>query len=116
MARIDTKIKSYQQIILKILQDEARDFALQPELHDHIIADTQRNHFQLLRIGWIEDDRILQILIHFDISPDGKIWIQENLTDLAVDDELQKRGIPASDIVLGMHPPSYRQFTTFAES
>ena len=66
-------------------------------------------------VGWVDDDRILQILIHIDIKEDGKVWIQENVTELPVDEELLKRGVPASDIVLGMHPPSYRQFTEFAE-
>lgn len=109
-------IENYRNIILELFQEEMRDFALQPELQDHIIADTERNHFQLLRIGWVEDDRILQILIHIDIKPDGKVWIQENLTETAIDEELVKRGIPASDIVLGLTPPAYRKFTEFAKS
>lgn len=116
MGGVNKKIEKYQNAIIEILRAEARDFSLQPELQDHIITDKAHNHYQLLRIGWVDDDRILQILIHIDIKSDGKVWIQENLTALAVDDELLKRGIPASDIVLGMHPPSYRQFTEFAES
>lgn len=109
------KIKTYQNIILAILQSEARDFSIQPKLNDHIIADRAHNHFQLLRIGWDDDDRILQILIHIDIKENGKVWIQENVTELPVDKELVRRGVPASDIVFGMNPPSYRPFTAFAE-
>lgn len=116
MEGVNNKIESYQQIIIDILISEAREFSLQPELEDQVIADLERNHFQLLRIGWVDDDRILQILIQIDIKPDGKIWLQENQTELRLDDELLKRGIAASEIVLGMHPPSYRQFTEFAES
>lgn len=116
MGGVNNNFEQYQRAIIDILQTEARDFSIQPELQDHIITDKKHNHYQLLRIGWVDDDRILQILIHIDIKPDGKVWIQENLTELAVDDELVKRGVPASDIVLGMHPPSYRKFTEFAES
>ena len=116
MERVKKKIEKYQKAITEILQAEARNFSLQPELQDHIVTDKEHNHFQLLRIGWVDDDRILQILIHIDIKPDGKVWIQENLTELAVDDELVKKGVPPTDIVLGMHPPSYRKFTEFAES
>lgn len=116
MEGINNKIESYQQIIIDILTSEVREFSLQPELEDQVIADLKRNHFQLLRIGWVDDDRILQILIQIDIKPDGKIWLQENQTELRLDEELLKEGIPASEIVLGMHPPSYRQFTEFAES
>ena len=115
MEGINKKIKAYQQHIIAILASEALDFPLQPELEDQVIADLERNHFQLLRIGWVDDDRILQILIQIDIKPDGKIWLQENQTELRLDDELLKKGVPASDIVLGMQPPSYRQFTEFAE-
>lgn len=116
MGGINKKTEKYQQAIIEILQAEARDFSLQPELQDHVITDIAHNHFQLLRIGWVGDGRILQVLIHIDIKADGKVWIQENLTELAVDSELAKRGVPATDIVLGMHPPSYRRFTEFAES
>lgn len=116
MGGIKKKSERYRQIIAEILKSEARDFPDQSELEDQVILDWANDHYQLLRIGWLDDDRILQILIHVDIKPDGKVWIQETLTELALDDELVKRGIPASEIVLGMHPPSYRQFTEFAES
>ncbi|NBC05656.1 MAG: hypothetical protein GVY26_00505 [Bacteroidetes bacterium] len=31
-------------------------------------------------------------------------------------DELLKKGIPATDIVLGFHPPELRKFTGYAEA
>lgn len=110
------KIKQYQSILLEILEQERSDYTgtRYQELEDQIIADLERNHFQLIRVGWADDTRCLDIKLQFDIKPDGKIWIQENLTDTAVDDELLKRGVPATDIVLGMQPPSYRQFSEFA--
>ena len=116
MDKMKEKIEHYRKIVLDILESAARPFPLQPELADLVIADNTRNHFQLLRMGWVENDRILQILMHLDIKADGKVWIQENTTELAVDDELVKRGIPHEDIVLGMHPPSYRTFSEFADS
>lgn len=108
------KVAYYQQILLEILEQEAADFAHQPELEDQVIADTVRNHFQLVRTGWVDGERIHDILIQFDIKPDGKIWIQENLTEARVDDELLKRGVPKTDIVLGLQPPEYRKYTEFA--
>lgn len=116
MDRLENKKSKYQAHIIDILQSLSQEFKLQSELADIIIADTENGHFQLLRLGWIEDDRILQILVHFDLKEDGKIWIQENVTELAVDEELLKKGVPSSDIVLAMHPPIYRQFTAFAEA
>jgi hypothetical protein len=116
MDQLIEKKQQYQKYILEILQSLAEEFKFQQELKDFVIADTENGHFQLLRIGWIDDDRILQILAHFDVAEDGKIWIQENTTSLAVDEELLKKGVLASDIVLAMHPPIYRQFTDFAEA
>lgn len=114
MAELTEKIARYQEVLLSILEQEADTFPLQPELEDQIIADTVRNHFQLVRTGWVKGSRIHEVLLQFDIKPSGKIWIQANLTELHVEDELMKRRVPASDIVLGVQPPEYRQFTSFA--
>lgn len=116
MAQSLKKIEEYQEVIVSILKEEVREFPLQPELKDYVLVDKENRHYQLLRLGWVEDDRILQVLIHMNIHEDGKIWIQENLTELAVDEELLKKGVPAKDIVLGLQPPAYRQFTAYASS
>jgi len=110
------KIKKYQKILLDILEQEKTEYSgiNYQELEDQVIADLARNHFQLIRVGWADNTRCLDIKLQFDIKPDGKIWIQENLTDTAIDDELLKRGVPPTDIVLGMQPPAYRQFTEYA--
>ena len=116
MATLSEKIKTYQDILVALLHDHAREH-LNPdasELEDLIIADRERNHFQLMRLGWLRDERIENLLLHFDIKPDCKIWIQANWTDERVAEELVHRGIPPSDIVLGLQPPSYRQYTEYA--
>ncbi|MFN0174676.1 MAG: element excision factor XisI family protein [Saprospiraceae bacterium] len=114
MATIKEKIKNYQQLLIGLLQDYAREHSGNPEMEDQILADTDRNHFQLIRLGWDKDDRIENILLHFDIKPDGKIWIQSNWTETRVAEELLRRGVSKSDIVLGMQPPTYRQYTEYA--
>jgi len=116
MAALSEKIKTYQDIVVALLQDHAQEH-LNPdarELEDQVIADRENNHFQLMRIGWLHDDRIENLLMHFDIKPDGKIWVQANSTDERVAEELVHRGIPPTDIVLGLQPPSYRQYTEYA--
>ena len=114
MATLNEKIKTYQQLLIGLLQEYAREHTGNPEMEDQILADTDRNHFQLIRIGWDKDDRVESILLHFDIKPDGKIWIQSNWTETRVAEELLRRGVSKSDIVLGMQPPSYRQYTEYA--
>jgi hypothetical protein len=79
-----------------------------------LIFDTERDHYQLMNVGWQQGiHRVYGTVIHIDIK-DGKLWIQWDGTDDAVAEELVERGIPKSDIVIGFHMPYKRQFTEFA--
>ncbi|WP_277884337.1 element excision factor XisI family protein [Nostoc parmelioides] len=44
----------------------------------------------------------------------GKIWVEEDSTDLGIVDDLLAAGIPKTDIILGFHHPSKRALTEFA--
>lgn len=44
---------------------------------------------------------------------DGKIWLQQNLTDQNPAEELTKSGVPREDIILGLHPPYKRKYTDY---
>jgi hypothetical protein len=50
--------------------------------------------------------------MHFDIK-NGKIWLQQNLTDQNPADELVEMGVPREDIVLNLQPPYKRQYTDY---
>ena len=110
---MDKKIKKYQQILEAFLQEEA-DSKTIPGIEFQVITDTRNNHFQLVETGWFEKQFIHSVIFHFQIKPDGKIWLLANNTDVLVAEELVKKGVPASDIVIGFHPESVRQFTGFA--
>ena len=108
------KLTTYGNYIVEILESYLHP-GLDSPIHEHLIIDREHHHYQFMREGWVEKNTFqMGIVLHFSIKPDGKIWIQENQTDVAIDDELLKRGVPAKDIVLGMQPPAYRQFTEFA--
>ncbi|MBV9388892.1 MAG: XisI protein [Chroococcidiopsidaceae cyanobacterium CP_BM_ER_R8_30] len=73
------------------------------------IFDRQSDRYQLLCQGWIAGEkRIFYPVIHIEIIQ-GLIWIQHNQSDLDIGESLSSRGIPKSQIVLGLHPPSIRQ-------
>ncbi len=114
MVSLKSRIKKYQKILLAILEEQKRDFPKEKEMEEQVVADTVRNHFQLVRTGWIGDDRFNDIIMQFEIKPDGKIWIQSNWTEVQLDVELIKKGVLTSNIVLGMQPPAYRQFSDYA--
>lgn len=108
------KTLEYQQILQSFLEEcAATPYSRQPELKKQIIADTERNHFQLMTVGWYNDTYTCKITFHFDII-EGKVWIQENNTELQIADELIDRGVLKSDIVMGFYPPYARAYSGFA--
>ncbi|WP_414576725.1 XisI protein [Anabaena sp. CCY 9402-a] len=80
---------------------------------DHLILDEQRDQYLWLRCGWDAKKRVQHIILYLQIQ-NGKIWVEEDSTNLAVVDDLLAAGIPKTDIILGFHHPSKRAFTEFA--
>ena len=61
-------------------------------------------------IGWEELKHVYHCFIHIDIK-DGKIWIQRNMTEDDLAQDLIEMGVAKEDIVLGLHPPYKRPLT-----
>ncbi|CCH56631.1 FdxN element excision controlling factor protein [Fibrisoma limi BUZ 3] len=109
------KRERYRQILLDLLQQWAAYTPVNlSEAEGQIIADLQRDHFQLVRLGWQGDAFVHNTVFHFDIKEDGKIWIQANWTDTDIAADLVSRGVEKNDIVLGFQPPRYRPYTGYA--
>ncbi|MEB3281197.1 MAG: element excision factor XisI family protein [Lyngbya sp.] len=47
---------------------------------------------------------------------EGKVWVEEDSTNLCVVDDLLSEEIPKNQIVLGFHHPSKRGLTEFAST
>ena len=85
-----------------------------PGLSRQVIADREGNHFQLVTVGWRDGQRFVYIVaFDFDIL-DGKIWIQQNNTEMLVADELGELGIPKSEFVIGFRPEYMRGLAGYA--
>ena len=97
------KLTKYRQILCQYLEDFARD---DPEAN--LIFDEKRDRFLVMHVNWRNDYRIYGCAIHLDLI-DGKVWIQNNSTEIYVNRELIKRGISEEDIVLGFRSPSVRK-------
>jgi hypothetical protein len=103
------KLIKYKAILSDFVEELAQaPFSVQLGLENQAITDTIHNHFQVITLGWDKDKFVFDIILHFDIK-DGKVWIQQNWTDLLLDEELQKRGIERQDIVVGFLPPYARE-------
>ena len=108
------EMKVYEQIILDVLQAERIERSAN-QVQDLVLADKESHHYQLLRTGWETNEYFVnKIIFHFHISDNGKIWLLANNTDVPITDELIKRGVPVSDIVLGFHPEKYSAYSGFA--
>ncbi|MFN0035808.1 MAG: XisI protein [Saprospiraceae bacterium] len=108
------KIEKYQQIILELLEEYAAIPSSYPtSLRDEVVADTVRNHFQLITLGWEGARFVYEVVFHFDIL-DDKVWIQQNNTEANLAEELVERGIPKSDVVIGFQPLAVRAMTDYA--
>jgi hypothetical protein len=105
------KIEQYRQLVQEVLQGRVWQ---RPDVETQTIFDTERDHYQLVNVGWRQQEhRVYGTLIHIDIR-NGKIWIQWDGTEESVAEELAARGVPKSDIVLGYQMPFKRQFTEYA--
>ena len=66
--RLAGKVKSYQNIITTLLGEYASIPPSYPTtLRDELIIDTQRNHFQLITVGWKGSQFVHEAIFHLDI-------------------------------------------------
>lgn len=107
------KLIHYRSIIQEILDEYSQYRPKYGQVDVEQIADTTRDHYQLITVGWNGNERIHGCLFHLDIK-DGKIWIQHDGTEDGIANKLVERGVPKTDIVLAFHTPFRRQFTEFA--
>ncbi len=106
------KVAQYRECVQRLLSQYAKDDVSDDEIEVQLIFDTERDHYQWMNVGWHEFNRIYRCIVHFDIK-NGKIWLQQNLTDLNPAEELIEMGVPREDIVLGLQPPYKRQYTDY---
>ncbi|BAY14573.1 hypothetical protein NIES21_03300 [Anabaenopsis circularis NIES-21] len=106
------KIAKYREYIQTLLTNYANDDVSNEQVETQLIFDTERDHYQWMNVGWQQFNRVYRCVIHLDIK-NGKIWLQQNLTDQNPAEELVKMGVPKDDIVLGLQPPYKRQYTDY---
>lgn len=104
-------LKKYQKAILDVLEEYAAITSpFMPDVENKVIADTRNHHYQLIRMGWYKDRHVHYTVFHFDLV-DGKVWVQENRTDVRIDKELIAHGVAPKDIVSGLQHPVLKEIT-----
>ncbi len=109
------KLEVYRQAVCEVLSEYGNYKPVNAEVEVQTIFDTERDHYQIVSVGWQDNRRVHTCTIHIDIKPECKVWIQLNNTDLQLADELMEHGVAREDIVLGFHSAYMRQFTEFAK-
>jgi hypothetical protein len=108
-------LENYRRWVQQVLSEYAQHRSTKGDVEIQTIFDVERDHYQLMYIGWENRRRVFGPVMHIDIKG-GKIWIQWNGTEEQVADDLMALGVSREDIVLGFHPPHLRKFTEFAVS
>jgi XisI protein len=105
------KVNLYRQYIRDLLSQYANLDAID-DGEVQLIFDTERDRYLWMNVGWQNFHRIYRSIVHFDIK-DGKIWLQQNLTDQNPAEDLVEMGVPREDIILGLQPPYKRPYTNY---
>ena len=109
------KIERYRLIVERLIEEYASYKPSNGQIDTEAIVDRERDHYEVMHVGWDGPRRIHGSVIHIDII-DEKVWIQYDGTSRPVAEELVSQGIPRKDIVLGFHPAEVRPHTDFAVS
>jgi hypothetical protein len=106
---------SYRRLIERLLRERAEIINRQPVagLETYCVFDEERDHYLLVTIGWDQRCRVRGASLYLRIK-DGKIWIEEDMTEDGIANQLVSAGVPSDDIVLAFQPPEMRTLTEFA--
>jgi hypothetical protein len=107
------KILKYREYIEKLILEYSQYKPKYGEIEVQTVLDTERDHYQLLNVGWDGNERIRGCVLQIDIK-NGKIWIQHDGTEIGIANQLVEWGVSKQDIVLAYYKPNRRQYTEFA--
>lgn len=107
------RIDEYRQIVRQLIEEYSQYRPAIGEIDLETVFDADRDHYELMAIGWQGKRRVHGSVIHIDIKGD-KVWLQHDSTDAEIANELVERGIPKTQIVLGFQPEHRRQYSGFS--
>ena len=111
---VDT-LATYRDVIQTLLSDYTAAPISNGAIDCYTVFDTQQDHYQVMNVGWDGHRRVYGCVLHLDIK-NGKVWVEQNMTEMRVAQELVERGVKKEDIVLGFQAPEMRQYTEYAAS
>jgi hypothetical protein len=108
------KLEKYRTYIQQILLEYSeKNKPAYGDIEVQTIFDKERDHYQIVYIGWKRQRWIHTCVLHLDIK-EGKIWLEWNGTEIDIAEKLVDLGVDKKDIVIGFHTPFMRKFTDYA--
>jgi XisI protein len=109
------KLNTYRKIIKEVLTRYYELDLEQPstDLETVLALDEVRDQYFWVQVGWNQNQRTCGSTVYIRIK-DEKVWVEEDLTEDGVTNDLLEAGIPKHDIVLGFQHPRERALTEFA--
>ncbi len=109
---------NYRELVERYISDLARLIreqhpASRTGIDCECVFDEERDHYLLVNIGWSGERRVRATTIYVRIRQ-GKIWVEDDMTEEGIATALVRLGVPPEDIVLAFHPPALRKYTEFA--
>jgi len=105
-------VMNYSELIQNLINEQA-ELRRSGYVAVETIFDKEQHHYLLVQVGWVNGHWVYGCIFHLDII-EGKIYIQQNNTELSIASKLVDLGVPKTDIVLGFHSPFKRKFTEYA--
>jgi hypothetical protein len=107
------KLARYRQLVQQLLLEYSKHKPSHGDIEVETIFDTERDHYQIVHVGWERQNWVHSCIIHIDIKGE-KIWLQWNGTEDDIAAEFVAAGVLKEDIVWGFQSPFMRQFTEYA--
>jgi hypothetical protein len=110
------KVAHYKKLVRGLVEEVAAMGDLTAKsIQTQLITDDEHGHYLLYLSGWRdEESRTYGCFLHIDVAADGKVWLQNDGTDLMIAQMLQQKGIPKNEIVLGFQAPYKRPMMDYA--
>ena len=105
-------LESYRHIIQSLLSSYAAIPISNGSIDCYTVFDLKQDHYQVMNVGWDGHRRVYGCTLHLDII-EGKIWIQQNMTEMRIAQELVGLGVRKEDIILGFQAPQVREYTGY---
>jgi hypothetical protein len=112
------KVKTYRELVKRLISELAARIneqypAERTGIDRQCVFDEERDHYLLSNLGWSNGHRVQSPTLYVRLR-NGKIWIEDDMTEEGLANELLRHGVPKEDIVIAFHPPHLRQHTEFA--